>query len=395
MKPAPEKPAAPASPQQLLPEIRRLIEDARQHAVSAANLSMVALYWNIGRIIATEIQETPRRAGYGRGVMATLAAQLVAEYGKGFSAPNLWDMRRFFEAFQIGQDAPIKSISTSATSKNNILQPVARESSPERGNRLLIVWSTHFHLGWTHYRILLGLDDPRQRRFYFEQTASQRWSKRELFRQMDRGLFERVALSPDTADLVTREKKNGPPELADYRQAFKDPYLLDFLGLTGAYSERDLESAILANLQQFLIELGGEFCFIRRQFPMRVDDTDYFLDLLFYHRGLRCLVAVDLKLGAFTAADKGQMDLYLAWLKEHEWREGENEPVGLILCTSTKKQHVELLLRHGPHKLHVSEYRTQLPARKLLEDRLKLYGRMLAEQDQETTKFKPRRRGLK
>ena len=154
-----------------------------------------------------------------------------------------------------------------------------------------------------------------------------------------------------------------------YEDIFKDPYLLDFLGLKGAYSEKDLEAAIIHNLEQFLTELGSDFCFIGRQYSMRIDDVDYFLDLLFFHRGLRCLVAIELKLGTFTAATKGQMDLYLSWLKKYECREGENEPVGLILCSSKKRQHVELLLSHGPHKMQVSEYLTKLPDKKVLEER--------------------------
>jgi predicted nuclease of restriction endonuclease-like (RecB) superfamily len=262
-----------------------------------------------------------------------------------------------------------------AAGKSLSLASVAAKS----GERLLVDFARHYHLGWTHYRILLGIGDVRQRRFYFEQACHQRWSKRELQRQIAGALFERVVLSSDTRALVRLEKQKGPPEVADYREAFKDPYLLDFLGLTGAYSEKDLEAAIVSNLQQFLTELGSDFCFIRRQYPMRIDDEDYFLDLLFYHRGLRCLVAVDLKIGAFVAADKGQMDLYLSWLKRHEWRAGENEPVGLILCTSKKRQHVELLLAHGPHRMQVSEYLTKLPDKKVLEDRLKMYGRLLEE----------------
>ncbi len=162
-----------------------------------------------------------------------------------------------------------------------------------------------------------------------------------------------------------------------YEDIFKDPYLLDFLGLKGAYSEKDLESAIIHNLEQFLTELGNDFCFIGRQYPMRIDDIDYFLDLLFFHRGLRCLVAIELKLGTFTAADKGQMDLYLAWLKGQEWREGENEPIGLILCSSKKRQHVELLLGHGPHKMQVSEYLMKFPDKRLLEERLRIYSRLI------------------
>ena len=229
--------------------------------------------------------------------------------------------------------------------------------------------------------MLLSISDPMQRRFYFEQAASQHWSKREFRRQIDRGLFERVALSRDIPQLVAQERKTGPAEIVRYEDIFKDPYVLDFLGLKGAYSEKDLEAAIVRNLEQFLTELGTDFCFIGRQHAMRIDEDDYFLDLLFYHRGLRCLVAIDLKIGTFTAADKGQMDLYLAWLKEHDWRKGENEPVGLILCTSARRQHVELLLRHGPHKMKVAEYLTQLPDKRLLEERLKVYSRLLKDRD--------------
>ena len=379
----------------MLPQIRTLIEEARHRAVTAANLSMVTLYWNIGRVITTEIQRKPGRAGYGEALLVRLGERLNREYGRGYSERNLRDMRRFSEAFAIRQPVDAKSgrpalPAAGPADAPTIRQPLAAES----GASLEIDLTRHFHLGWTHYRILLGIGDVRQRRFYFEQTCHQRWSKRELQRQIAGALFERVALSRDTQALVKLEKQKGPPEVAHYREAFKDPYLLDFLGLTGAYSEKDLEAAIITNLQQFLTELGSDFCFIRRQYPMRVDDEDYFLDLLFYHRGLRCLVAVDVKIGAFVAADKGQMDLYLAWLKEHEWRQGENEPVGLILCTSKRRQHVELLLAHGPHKMQVSEYLTKLPEKKVLEDRLKMYGRLLGEEDKPTkhmedTKMKP------
>ena len=231
--------------------------------------------------------------------------------------------------------------------------------------------------------MLLSISDPLQRRFYFEQAASQRWSKREFRRQIDRGLFERVALSRDTPRLVAQEKQAGPTEVVRYEDIFKDPYVLDFLGLKGAYSEKDLEAAIVRNLEQFLTELGTDFCFIARQYAMRVDDDDYSLDLLFYHRGLKCLIAIDLKIGTFTAADKGQMDLYLAWLKEHDWRTGENEPVGLVLCTSARRQHVELLLRHGPHKMKVAEYLTHLPDKRLLEGRLKMYSKLLKDGNHE------------
>ena len=364
----------------LLPEIRGLIESARQQAVTAANLSMVALYWQIGRIINTEIQAKPGRADYGEALLARLGEALKREYGRGFSERNLRDMRRFYEAFEIRQTMSAESIAGLENRQTASAESaLARlEAFPgETAARVLLDFEKHFHLSWSHYRLLLAQADPVRRHFYFDQAATQCWSVRELTRQIQGALFERAALSRDTRRLVAIEKKKGPPEVVDYRDAFKDPYLLDFLGLTGAYSEKDLEGTIIANLQQFLTELGSEFCFIRRQYPMRIDENDYFLDLLFYHRGLRCLVAIDLKIGPFTAADKGQMDLYLSWLKQHQWRDGENEPVGLILCTSKRKQHVELLLAHGPHKMQVAEYLTKLPDKRIFKDRLRVYSQLI------------------
>jgi predicted nuclease of restriction endonuclease-like (RecB) superfamily len=389
-------------------EIRDLIEAARNRISVTANLALVNLYWNIGRIVAQEIQTDETRAEYGQRLVEHLGSVLSRDYGNGFSARNLWDMKRFFGEFQILQTVSAESGTSEIcqppadkSSSDQILQPVAGESqltrigrapsgqfprreilqtpSAESYDRLAIDFRKHFRLGWSHYRLLMSQGDPLCRKFYFEQAANQRWTVRELRRQMDRGLFERVALSRDTARLAAREKQTGPAEIVGYEEIFKDPYVLDFLGLKGAYSEKDLEAAIVHNLEQFLTELGTDFCFIGRQYAMRIDEDDYSLDLLFYHRGLRCLVAIDLKIGTFTAADKGQMDLYLAWLKEHDWRQGENEPVGLILCTSARRQHVELLLRHGPHRMKVAEYLTHLPDKRLFEERLKMYSRLLKE----------------
>jgi predicted nuclease of restriction endonuclease-like (RecB) superfamily len=378
----------------ILPEIRSLIEMSRHHVAVTANLALVNLYWNIGQVITRDIQRNEKRAEYGEHLVEELGHALSRDYGQGFSTRNLWDMKRFYTGFLILQTLSaeskekridqtlsdqlgrkIRQTLSNKSADGRILQTVSVESSKP----ILIDFDKHFRLGWSHYRLLLGQSDPHKRKFYFEQSASQRWSVRELQRQIDGALFERVALSRDTRKLAAIEKKKGPVEVVRYEDIFKDPYLLDVLGLKGAYSEKDLEAAIIHNLEQFLTELGSDFCFIGRQYPMRIDDVDYFLDLLFFHRGLSCLVAIDLKLGTFTAADKGQMDLYLAWLKENEWYEGENEPVGLILCSSKKRQHVELLLRHGPHKMQVSEYLTKLPDKKLLEERLRLYSRLLEE----------------
>jgi predicted nuclease of restriction endonuclease-like (RecB) superfamily len=419
----------------LATEIRDLIETARSHVSVTANLALVNLNWNIGRIIAQDIQKNEKRAAYGTELMEQLATILTRDYGQGYSVHNLRDMKRFFNAFVIRQTMsaesalpPIRPTASAESGMSKICQPAANkslshqilqtvsgESSPstilqplagqlllkqicqtppnksprrkilqtvsaESRELLLMDFHKHFRLGWSHYRLLLGQSDPVCRKFYFEQAAEQRWTVRELRRQIDRGLFERVTLSQDTPRLVAQERQTGPAEIVRYEDIFKDPYVLDFLGLKGAYLERDLEAAIVHNLEQFLTALGTDFWFVGRQYAMRIDEDDYSLDLLFYHRGLRCLVAIDLKIGTFTAADKGQMDLYLAWLKEHDWREGENEPVGLILCTSARHQHVELLLRHGPHKMKVAEYLTRLPDKRLLEERLKMYSRLLQEQ---------------
>ncbi|MCG7852287.1 MAG: PDDEXK nuclease domain-containing protein [Methanosarcinaceae archaeon] len=374
----------------VLPEIRSLIETSRRHVATTANLVLVYLYWNIGRVITQDIQNNEKRAGYGRQLLERLAEALVKEYGQGFSLRNLRDMRRFYDSFTIRQALPAEfgnvgksqALPDELSSTKTPDKPSQKRQAPpaESKGPLPIDFRSHSHLGWTHYRILLGIKDNVKRRFYFEQAALERWSTRELLRKIDGALFERVALSRDTKGLVALEKKKGEPEVTAYEDIFKDPYLLDFLGLKGAYLEKDMEAAIIHNLEQFLSELGSDFCFMARQYPMRIDDVDYFLDLLFYHRGLRCLVAIDLKLGTFSAADKGQMDLYLAWLKENEWREGENEPVGLILCSSKKRQHVEMLIRHGPHRIQVSEYITKLPSKKVLEERLKVYSKLLSQQ---------------
>lgn len=279
--------ALPDAPR-ILPEIRGLIEASRRQVAVAANLAMVNLYWNVGRIITQDIQRNEKRAGYGDQLVEELGKRLTGEYGQGFSARNLWDMKRFFSEFQILQAPPAElGMGTER------LQPASRtprilQAPPAACHGPIVIdFRKHYHLGWTHYRILMGQNDVRRRAFYFEQSATQRWSTRELQRKIEGALFERVALSRDARKLVSLERKKGPPEVVRYEDIFKDPYLLDFLGLKGAYSEKDLEAAIIRNLEQFLSELGSDFCFVGRQYSMRIDDTDYFLDLLFFHRGLR------------------------------------------------------------------------------------------------------------
>jgi predicted nuclease of restriction endonuclease-like (RecB) superfamily len=226
-------------------------------------------------------------------------------------------------------------------------------------------------LGWTHFRSLIYLDDPLKRDFYAEMCRLERWSTRTLDRKIAGMLFERTALSRKPAALAhqelaaLRDEDRLTPDLV-----FRDPYVLDFLGLKDTFAEKDLEAAILRELEAFLLELGAGFTFVARQKRITVDAEDYYLDLLFYHRKLRRLVAVELKLGSFKAADKGQMELYLRWLEKHEMEPGDEPPLGLILCAGKSDQHVELLqLDHSG--IRVAAYLTELPPRPLLERRLR------------------------
>src|SRR5258708_3257563 len=240
------------------------------------------------------------------------------------------------------------------------------EVFPERE----IVDSLGRQLGWTHFRHFIYVSDPLKRDFYAEMCRMERWSVRTLRAKVASMLYERMGLSKKAAEIVKRELGflRKEDRLTDDR-VFRDPYLLDFLGLKGSYSERDLETAILRELERFLIELGTDFSFVARQKRITVDQEDYYLDLVFFHRSLRCLVAVGLKLGKFQAADKGQMELYLRWLEKYDTRYGENPPLGLILCSHKGHEAIELL-KLSRSGVHVAEYLTQLPSRGILKKKL-------------------------
>ncbi len=233
-----------------------------------------------------------------------------------------------------------------------------------------IVVSLIRELTWTHFIALIPLKDPLQRDFYAEMCRIERWSVRTLRSRVDSMLYERTALSKKPAKLIEqelkalREEDRLTPDLV-----FRDPYVLDFLGLRDTYGEKNLENALLREIESFLLELGAGFAFVERQKRITLDGDDYYLDLLFYHRGLRRLVVIELKIGNFKPADAGQMELYLRWLDRHERQEGEEKPIGLILCAGKKRETVEVL-ELEPRGIHVAEYLTELPPRKLLEQRL-------------------------
>lgn len=320
----------------LLADLRDLILTARRGVARAVDSGLVVLSWQIGQRIRQNILRE-KRAEYGKAIVVSLGRQLEREFGRGFSAKALHHMIRFAEAFP----------------DEKIVSALRRQ------------------LTWTHFKTLTYLDDPLKRDFYAEMCRIENWSTRTLQQKIQSMLFERTALSkkPDTLirqELDTlKDEDTLTPDLV-----FRDPYILDFLRLADTYSEKDLEAAILREIEAFLLELGAGFCFVERQKRMQIDNEDYYLDLLFYHRKLRRLVAIDLKIGDFKAADKGQMELYLAWLKRYACEPGEEAPLGIILCAGKNQQHVELL---EPEKsgIHVAKYWMQSLPKATLEQKLR------------------------
>jgi predicted nuclease of restriction endonuclease-like (RecB) superfamily len=319
----------------LLAEVRGLIFEARQQTARMVNTGLTLLYWRVGDCIRREILKESR-AEYGAAIMRTLSTQLEVEFGRGFGEKNLRRMVQFAETF----------------SDSQIVATLSRQ------------------LGWSHFKEILPLVDPLHRAFYAEICRIERWSVRTLRSRIDSMLYERTALSKKPEQLIEqslqelREEDRLTPDLV-----FRDPYMPDFLGLRDTYSEQDLESALLREIELFLLELGTGFAFVERQKRITLDGDDYYLDLLFYHRRLRRLVVLELKIGDFKPADAGQMELYLRWLDRYERQEGEERPIGLILCAGKKRETVELL-ELEPRGIHVAEYLTELPPRELLEQRL-------------------------
>ena len=335
--PNPETTLATQMPgNELAVDIRGLIEAARLRVAQTVNAELVLLYWQIGsRIRRNILGET--RAEYGEEIVSTLSRQLSADYGAGFSRQNLFHMIRFAEAW------------------------------PDQAQ----VTALAQHLGWSHFKEILYLENELARQFYAEMCRVERWSVRTLRDRVRGMLFERTAISrlPEATIRQDLQQLHDADRLTP-DLVFRDPYLLDFLGLKDTYSERDLEAAILRELERFLLELGTDFAFVARQKRVTVGNEDFYLDLLFYHRRLARLIAIDLKLGRFEVGYKGQMELYLRWLDQHERRtEHEESPLGLILCSSKNKEQIELLqLNQG--EIRVAEYLTALPEKKLLAAKL-------------------------
>jgi len=279
-KPIKKKTIAVSAPAKLMHDVRHLIENAKESVARTVNSAQVIMYWDIGNRIQAETLKG-KRAEYGEEIVSTLSAQLETEFGRGFSKRNVFNMVKFASLFQ----------------ERNIVQTLSAQ------------------LSWSHWVELIALDDELKRKFYSEMCRIEKWSVRTLRKKIDGMLFERTAIAKKPEKVIELElKKLEDTDQLSSDMVFRDPYFLDFLQLTDPYCEKDLEAAIIREMEHFILELGAGFTFVERQKRMTIDGEDYYLDLLFYNRILNRLVAIDLKMGKFQAADKGQMELYLRWL---------------------------------------------------------------------------------
>lgn len=323
-------------PEQLLfSDISALIENSKKYVAHNVNSTITLLYWKIGKRINIDILKN-KRAEYGKQIVVSLTRQLEGSYGKGFDEKNIRRMMQFASVFM----------------DESIVVSLTRQ------------------LTWTHIISLIPLKQPLQREFYAEMCRVENWSVKMLRGKIDGMLYERTAISKKPKQLITQEiKQLREEDILTPDLVFRNPYFLDFLGLKNTYSEKNLEDAILKELENFILELGQGFTFVGRQKRMIIDGEDFKLDLLFYHRKLKRLVAIDLKLGKFKAAYKSQMELYLRWLEKNEMQVGEETPIGLILCAQGNKEQIELL-QLDKSGIKVAEYLTELPDKKLLQQKL-------------------------
>lgn len=316
--------------------IKQLIAESKQQVAVAVNATMSVLYWRIGSKINEELNRYSSAKSYGKQIVSTLWRQLETEYGTSFSEKNLRRMMQFATVF------------------------------PDEK----IVVSLVRQLSWTHILAVIPIDDPLKREFYIEICKLEKWSVRTFRERINSMLYERTAISKKPEKTIQSDLnllKNDNQLSADL--VFRDPYFLDFLGLKDMYSEKDLETSIIVELQRFINELGSDFAFMARQKRITIDNRDYYIDLLFFHRRLKCLVVIDLKLGEFEAGFKGQMELYLRYLQKNEQVEGENNPIGLILCSGKNEEHIELMQLEQAN-IKVAEYLTLLPSQAVLKEKL-------------------------
>ncbi|MEK7449920.1 MAG: PDDEXK nuclease domain-containing protein [Planctomycetota bacterium] len=332
----------------LLNSVFLLLQEARRKTVTQINTVMAETYWHIGRMIIVEEQKGKERDDYGEYLIKRLSDDLTKRFGKGFTERNVWWMRQFYHVYP-------KLYALRAESQDKKLYALSRE------------------LSWTHFRILMRLTDESIRRFYEIETIKNNWSSRELERQINSLLFERLSLSRNKKKVLSLAKKGQV--IVKPEDVVKDPYVLEFLGIPekSYYRENQLEQKLIDHLQEFILELGKGFTFVGRQKRITIDNEHYYIDLVFYHRVLRCMVLIDLKIGVLSHSDVGQMNFYLNYIKDKEMLETENPPIGIILCTERNKGRifVEYALGGLTNKIFVSKYKLYLPTKSELEKEIR------------------------
>jgi predicted nuclease of restriction endonuclease-like (RecB) superfamily len=350
--------------------IVELLEQARWQSARAVNSIMTATYWEVGRRVVEQEQAKKTRAEYGEKVIELLSAELTSRFGRGFAKSNIYQMRGFYLAYS--------NILQTVSGKSglNIFQTLSGKGAPTDIDWLREL-ANQFPLPWSHYVLLLGVKNELARKFYEKESLRGGWAVRQLYRQINSQFFERTALSRNKAAMLEKGSKPLPEDRVSSEEEIKSPYVLEFLGLKDEYSETDLEDALVNHLGTFLLELGDDFAFVARQKRLRLDNTWYRVDLVFFHRRLRSLLLIDLKVGEFTHADAGQMHLYLNYAREHWTRADENPPVGLILCAQKSENVVKYALDNLPNKIMAAEYLTALPQENVIAEELERTQRML------------------
>ena len=359
---------------QLFKNIKALVDQSKQELYAVINVTLTETYFHIGRLIVEFEQQGSNRAGYAKETLIKLSQKLTPELGRGFSVDNLENMRKFYLLYK---DDYLKYIN-----KNKKSEPVARKlESTSKSEAVPRKSSTNqksealprklalspFKLSWTNYVLLLKIENPIERKFYEIEATSENWSSRELQRQFESALFERLALSRDKNKVKQLGKKGHIVETP--ADAIKDDYILEFLGYDEKdfYSENDLENAIINKLEQFLLELGKGFLFVERQKRIKMDGDDYKIDLVFYHRTLRCFVLIDLKIGTLQHKDLGQMQMYVNYFDEELKAEEESKTIGIILCKSKKESTIKYTLGKDNKQIFASKYKMFFPEKQILK----------------------------
>jgi predicted nuclease of restriction endonuclease-like (RecB) superfamily len=367
---------------EVLSGVVELLEQARRIAARSVNAIMTATYWEIGQRVVEFEQGGEARAGYGEQLLERLAEDLTKRFGRGFSRQNLQQMRQFYSAW------PPDRIRQTVSGEFEEMQIRQHPSGPFD----LAEITRRFPLSWSHYVKLLAVRDAKAREFYEAEALRGGWTVRQLDRQIGSQFYQRTLLSRNKAAMLTKGAQPRPEDAITPEEEIKDPLVLEFLNLKDEYSESELEAALIRHLEAFLLELGNDFTFVGRQKRLRIDDEWYRVDLVFYHRRLRCLVIIDLKLDKLTHADVGQMHLYCNYARAHWTLPDENPPVGLILCTGKGAALARYALEGLPNQIMATEYLTALPPHELLEAELDRTRRILSRRAAQPKKTAARKK---